>query len=298
MPRNGSGQYTLPEPAFVPNNIISSAAVNADLSDIASALTDSIAADGQTPITGAMKLVDGSVAAPSYTFITGTSDGIHHPGAGQVAITCAGTDTLTIEAPGASTGGGLVGVGGTILCPIGSLADFAGSAAPTGWFLCYGQALSRTTYTGLFGVVGTTFGSGDGSTTFNLPDLRGCVAAGKDDMGGTAANRITNTDGVVGTTLGSSGGEQTHTLITAELAAHSHTASVTDPSHYHAQNGSTWGFPGGNGVGVGSTGFAAVNTTSATTGISVSNANAGGGGAHNNLQPTMILNKIIFAGHA
>ena len=64
--------------------------------------------------------------------------------------------------------------------PTGSVIPFAGKTAPTGWLLCQGQAVSRTTYAQLFSVIGTTFGSGDGSTTFNLPDLRGRVAVGVD----------------------------------------------------------------------------------------------------------------------
>ncbi|MBX4215375.1 phage tail protein [Candidatus Parcubacteria bacterium] len=65
--------------------------------------------------------------------------------------------------------------------------------APSGWLLCYGQAVSRTTYSKLFGILGTTFGVGDASTTFNLPDMRGRVPVGQDDMGGSSANRVTDT---------------------------------------------------------------------------------------------------------
>lgn len=71
-----------------------------------------------------------------------------------------------------------------------TVLPFAGSAAPAGWLLCYGQAISRTTYATLFLAIGTTFGVGDGSATFNLPDLRGRVASGADNMGGTAAGRM------------------------------------------------------------------------------------------------------------
>jgi len=89
--------------------------------------------------------------------------------------------------------------------------------------LCYGQAVSRTTYADLYAVVGTTYGSGDGSTSFNLPDLRGRVIAGQDDMGGLSANRLTGTSGGVdGDVLGASGGFQQHTLITNEMPIHTH----------------------------------------------------------------------------
>jgi microcystin-dependent protein len=87
----------------------------------------------------------------------------------------------------------------------GVVEPFAGTAAPAGSLLCYGQAVSRTDYVGLFTVIGTTYGTGDGSTTFNLPDLRGFVVAGKDNMGGSAAGRLSG-----GTTLGAGLGAQTH----------------------------------------------------------------------------------------
>jgi microcystin-dependent protein len=74
--------------------------------------------------------------------------------------------------------------------PSGVMVPYAGSSAPTGWLLCFGQAVSRSTYAALFTAIGTTYGAGDGSTTFNLPDARGRVIAGKDDMGGSAASRL------------------------------------------------------------------------------------------------------------
>jgi microcystin-dependent protein len=71
--------------------------------------------------------------------------------------------------------------------PTGGFIPFAGTVAPSGWLMCYGQSVSRSSYAALFSVIGTSYGSGDGSTTFNVPDLRGRTTAGKDDMGGTAA---------------------------------------------------------------------------------------------------------------
>jgi microcystin-dependent protein len=88
----------------------------------------------------------------------------------------------------------------------GEVKSFAGAAVPAGYLLAFGQAISRTNYAGLFAVCGTTYGVGDGSTTFNLPDLRGRVAAGKDNMGGSAAGRLSG-----GTTLGAALGAETHT---------------------------------------------------------------------------------------
>lgn len=100
------------------------------------------------------------------------------------------------------------------LVPAGVLAPYAGSAAPTGWLLCHGQAVNRTTFAALFAVLGTTYGAGDGSTTFNLPDMRGRVVAGKDDMGGSAANRLINTRTVSVSTI-----SQTSTTVTVTTTA-------------------------------------------------------------------------------
>jgi microcystin-dependent protein len=93
-----------------------------------------------------------------------------------------------------------LGIAGAV--PIGVVNPFAGATAPSGWLLCFGQTVSRTQYSGLFLTIGTTYGAGDGSTTFALPDLRGRTIAGEDDMGGTAANRLTSGgSGITGTTV-------------------------------------------------------------------------------------------------
>lgn len=76
------------------------------------------------------------------------------------------------------------------ILPSGILVPYAGSSAPSGWLLCDGSAVSRTTYAALFAAISTTYGVGDGSTTFNVPDLRGRIPAGQDNMGGTAAGRL------------------------------------------------------------------------------------------------------------
>ena len=162
----------------------------------------------------------------------------------------------------------------TYIMPAGSVIPFAGSSAPTGFLLCDGSAVSRTTYATLFSAISTTYGSGDGSSTFNLPDLRGRVVAGQDDMGGASANRLTDqSGGLNGDTLGDTGGSETHTLTTAQIPSHSHTVAAQQ----QVVGDST------NRGGSGQLGAAATITTSST----------GGGGSHNNVQPTIILNYII-----
>lgn len=185
--------------------------------------------------------------------------------------------------------------------PIGSSVDFWGSSAPNSSFvLAYGQAISRTTYSALFSLLSTTYGSGDGSTTFNVPDLRGRVIAGKDDMGGSAASRIgsvvTDNGTIVGATLGSTGGSPTHVLTTAEIPAHTHNNSLNDSGHSHTQNGAGGGGVSGNIVfanGNNASSGAIQSTASVLTGVTITNASAGGGGAHAMLQPTIIANKLL-----
>lgn len=163
--------------------------------------------------------------------------------------------------------------------PTGAIMDYAGTSAPTGWLLCYGQSLLRTDYAALFSAIGTTYGAADG-THFSLPDIRGRVVAGKDDMGGSSANRLTNqSGGLDGDTLGGTGGAETHVLTIAQLAAHTHTlSSVTGTNANHASS-ITSGSSNNSGV----VNNQANGTTSST----------GSDTAHNNVQPTIILNKII-----
>jgi microcystin-dependent protein len=176
--------------------------------------------------------------------------------------------------------------------PTGVVVPFAGATAPDGYLLCYGQAVSRSTYSDLFAAIGTTWGAGDGSTTFNVPDLRGRVAAGKDDMGGSAANRVTNAgSGIVGTTLGANGGAETHTLTTAQLPAHSH--SINDPGHTH-QMLTRADIDNSGGAGAFAAGASNLGQTTQAGGTGITGTNnTGSGNAHNNMPPTVILNHII-----
>ena len=143
--------------------------------------------------------------------------------------------------------------------PAGVITQFGGSTAPTGWKLCDGTAYSRTvTYNTLFDAIGTTYGAGDGSTTFNVPNLKGKVPVGLDDSQSEF------------NLLGETGGAKTHTLITAEIPSHSHSS---------LQLGNA-----GGSTGLPVTGTVTTDTTTGST---------GGGGAHNNLQPYIVVNYII-----
>lgn len=159
------------------------------------------------------------------------------------------------------------------ILPTGSVLPYAGVNAPSGWLFCFGQAVSRTTYAVLFSALSTTYGVGDGSTTFNLPDMRGRVPAGQDDMGGSSANRLTGISGSVdGDVLGGTGGAEGVTLTPAnynEFAWMSNqVGSKTMSVNNNVNSGATFGFK---------------------------LHNTGQNDAHNNVQPTIILNYIIRA---
>ena len=155
--------------------------------------------------------------------------------------------------------------------PIGMVAPFAGSTAPTGWLLCYGQNVSRATYSALRDVLNYAFGSGDGSTTFGLPDLRGRVVAGLNNMGGTGSSALNGQSW--SSTLGQSGagGSQSHTLSTSEMPSHNH--STISYGYFNAY--------------VANQALNAVQNYS--QGFTVTGS-AGSGLSHNNVQPTMVLN--------
>jgi microcystin-dependent protein len=259
-----------------------------DFADVSSAATTNLGAvaSNRVRITGTTTITSFGSTASGFKFIrfaaaltlTHNATSLILPGSAN--ITTAANDTCLALPLGSgnwivlayqrATGEAVVPM------PPGATIPYAGTSEPSGWLFCYGQAVSRTTYAALFAAIGTTYGTGDGSTTFNLPDLRGRVVAGQDDMGGTSANRLTDqTGGVNGDTLGAAGGAETHTLTTAQMPSHSHTVNAN--SALSTSSGSA-----NYGTQAGSNAFEpfVMNST-------------GGGGAHNNVQPTIILNYII-----
>ena len=182
--------------------------------------------------------------------------------------------------------------------PAGTIVQWPGATAPANWMIADGSAISRTTYASLFAAIGVQYGVGDGSTTFNLPDLKGRVVAGLDSSQ------------VEFNTLGELGGVKTHTLTTAEIPSHTHTFSgttTTDGAHTHTfganQNGVLTHATGGGGYSAGFTNqgagemlfYRTMDTGAGTHSHTYSGttASAGTGGAHNNLQPYIVLNYII-----
>jgi microcystin-dependent protein len=200
--------------------------------------------------------------------------------------------------------------------PAGSIIQWGGSAAPVNWLLCDGSAVSRADYGSLFAAIGTSYGSGDGSTTFNLPDLRGRVPVGKN--GGSFG------------TLGTTGGSETVALTTGQIPAHNHSFSATtslDGWHSHEivglriedggagsyltlqsdgnmvlySNSAPWSTGGRSNSGSyrqWSIGNPSTSETSSASGnhthtVSGTTGSTGSGEAHTNLQPYQVVNYII-----
>jgi microcystin-dependent protein len=196
----------------------------------------------------------------------------------------------------------------------GSIQIFAGSTAPNGWLVCNGDTISRSAYSNLFKVIGTTYGIGNSNTTFTLPDMRGRCPIGV----GTGAS-------LTARTLGSNVGAETATLAQVNLPSHTHTASVgtqsanhthTGTSGGHSANhthsygtpigisgaqvgiidtltGSSSGTPQTGGNSVGHTHATTFGSGSATHTHSVTNSNTGSGTAFGIMPPSMVVNFII-----
>lgn len=173
----------------------------------------------------------------------------------------------------------VAGVFGGDGIPVGAVVNFGGSATPQNLLLAYGQAISQVSYADLFAVFGTTYGGSGGN--FNLPDMRGRAVFGVDNMGGSAANRVTNgVSGITGTTLGATGGDQ-------NVQSHTHANTLNDPTHQHSIFLSPQNVTGSGSIPGGLSG--AGTTGSVATGITITNANYGSG-ASMNMPPTMMLN--------
>lgn len=199
---------------------------------------------------------------------------------------------------------------------IGEIYMYGGSIAPNGFLLCDGSAVSRDTYYGLFDVIGTTYGTGDGNTTFNVPDLSGRVIVG------ASSSHIAS----------ETGGEEAHILTSSEIPSHMHEV----PSHGHSSNitattpvlthtitqpAFTYSAPSREAQRAGkygNQGFIGTTSTNATrsANLVITNHSAatctktggvtycaafdststGGGDAHNNMQPFATINYVIYTG--
>lgn len=165
------------------------------------------------------------------------------------------------------------------LAPIGAVVPFWGLQEPAGWLLCKGQAVSRATYKELFDVIGVRSGAGNGSTTFNVPDLRESLIYGVGDSGSFTQ------------TMGAAVGEKTHTLTLAEMPSHSHPLSTNNQAHSFA-----WGASGSVHIPVSAVGGAATgNQLYTQQGPWNATAATGGGQAFPVRPRGVVANYIIRA---
>jgi microcystin-dependent protein len=329
---------------------------------------------------------DGAAAAPSFTFANELGSGWYRNGPQDVRLAVGGTDILQVTGAGAGSpdvvnalSGAVFQQAGVPLLPAGMIVDYAGVVPPAGWYMCYGQTVSRAADAGLFNAItvigtanthggttldnispaladgaaligaiiegtgipsGTTlvgvssatsivmsqaatasstgiavrfipYGNGDGSTTFNIPDLRGCVAAGRVGMGNTTSGGLTTAS--IATSpygLAGRGGAETITLTTAQIPSHTHNYSGISATgnenqgHTHLEaiaggnfNAQVSGNTGVSGyvasVNSGQTGGASNPHTHNFSWSGTTDGGTGTGAAHNNVQPTAMVTKII-----
>lgn len=240
MPRNNSGVYVQPASDVNPpvsGAVIDPTAFAAALTDIGNEVTNSLDRLGRAPMLAILQM--------------------------------AGLRISNVGAPVAQTDAARLADFGTYL-PAGAVQDFAMNTAPAGWLVCDGTAYSRTTYAALFAAIGTTWGAGDGSTTFNVPDLRGTSRRTWDNGKGLDPSRV------FGSYQADMFASHTHTQVT-------HNHALTDPGHTH-----TYDDVAGHGASVFASGgafafnnFGTSNTSSSATGITLATAtpviNATGG---------------------
>lgn len=156
--------------------------------------------------------------------------------------------------------------------PAGAEMPYHGGTVPPGWLLMFGQVVNIADYPRLFAAIGAVHG-GDGVTTFGIPDSRGRQTIGKDDMGGTPANRVTvGNSGINGATLGAVGGGEVVTLTLSQTPAHEHDVARDNIAAADTSR------------------FAATSTFNANK---TPTSSKGSGGSHNNMPPSLVANKMI-----
>jgi microcystin-dependent protein len=351
MPRDVSGNYTLPPlNPVVGGTVIDITWANNTMGDIATQLNNVFTRDGVLGPTGTFKIIDGTLATPGLAFNSELGLGIFREAQGILGVAVGGNTVGRFQATGFSTPenlgvaknatvGGTLNVAGPItnagvpaaFVPTGTILDFAGPdvTVPVGYLVCRGQAVSRTTYAALFAAIGGYWGSGDGSTTFNVPDLQRYFTCGLGGSNGGYSGP--------GAALGNKGGAELNVLQVTHMPSHAHGATgwqdghnhgivtgthnhiVRDPGHAHVTTlqaywgslntghfgwcsddaPSAAGAPGVasdarlTGIWLDAVGDLGGYTDVRTPAVGVSIAAAGSGTPYTNFPPTAIVNKII-----
>lgn len=254
MPRNGSGTFSTVN-TFSAGQTIESGAMNANFSDIGTEITNSVARDGQSTMTGPLKASDGTAAAPSITFGSDTDSGLYKKSANTIGVSVGGSEVVSISSSGIADTNGLV----VTAIPTGTMMMFGATTAPTGYVRCNGRTIGNaasgateranadtsslyeflwTNYIDAVLAVSTGRGASAAADyaankTIALPDLRGRSPFGLDDMGSSTAGRITaSTPFAVGnpTINGSGMGDEGATLSIAQLPIVTPAGSVAAPT--------------------------------------------------------------------
>lgn len=302
MPSDSNGVYSLPNGYLaITGETIQASQHNPPLEDLSAAMTQRLMRSGAAPMLGPLKAVDGTAGAPALTFASATSTGFYKTPDG-VGLAVNGAKVVEFGAGGLIKGGHF----------IGELIPWTGLTVPPLCLFPYGQTINRADYPDLWAfaqaeiAAGNSFyNNGNGTTTFGIGDLRGCVVAARDNMGGTAAGRLsTFFEGADSKILGARAGSQSAMLAQANLPAVNFPVNIPAGQgwHTHGANGPLFSGVSGNrhtGIEPGSlladpynVGILG-NTLPAMSGTA---ASGGSGTAFTNVQPTMVTNFILFAG--
>lgn len=221
-----------------------------------------------------LSIAAATASVPIAVGVNNTNSGTSISGSNNVVDVADTVTTSTASKVTRTNGSGFLDISFLPLAmPTGSMMMYAGSAAPSNFLLCDASAVSRTTFAALFAVIGTTFGVGNGTTTFNVPDMRGRVAVGVGTgTGGGASGTGLPTGGSALTAVSRAGwkGEETHQLTVPELASHTHNLPYV------------------------TTGSGSIVLDNVSAGASTINTSSTGGDtAHNNIQPILGIFFII-----